>query len=89
MTNYLDVCDDDITNTLILERHKDIKEIETKMIQLNEMFRDISILTHDQGSIIDDIYTNTINSVQKTDEGVEQIRQAEKEDRKNRFCIIS
>ena len=87
MDDHLDF-NDDLRHKLILERNKDIKEIEYKTTKLNELFRDLSILVDDHGEIIDDIDHNVMDSLQNTDDGIEYIEQLEIGDRKHRLCNV-
>jgi len=58
------------------EREKGIKEIETTIIEINEITRDLSTLVHEQGILIDNIETHIDVAVQHSTQGVEELRKA-------------
>lgn len=37
---------------MVQDRHKDIKKLENDIVDLNSIFKDLSVLVHDQGEII-------------------------------------
>lgn len=37
---------------MVQDRHKDIKKLEGDIVDLNSIFKDLSVLVHDQGEII-------------------------------------
>ena len=44
---------DDVDFNIIRDRNEDIKELESQMIDLAEIFRDLSVIVHGQGEQID------------------------------------
>ena len=83
--------DRDFNEQLIRERHQGIKDIETKVTELNEMFRDLAVLVDEQGVEIDNIEAHLANAEQYTHQGVEQVAQAEKSQRslRNKMCCFA
>ena len=81
----------EFNETIIKERHKGIKEIETKVVELNEMFRDLSIMVDEQGIEIDNIESHIANAEQYTSQGVQEIASAEKSQRsaRTKLCCIA
>ena len=77
---------DNVQHQIIKERHKEILEIGKKTVELNEIYRDLSLLVVDQGEYIDNIESNINNAVIHTTRGVEEIKKAERNDRNS--CII-
>ena len=75
---------------LILERDQGIAEIQHSIAEINEIFRDLAVLVHEQGEQIDDIEANILRSEQRTREAGEQIAKAEKGQKaaRNRLLII-
>jgi len=81
----------DFHEQIIRERHEGIKEIETKVVELNEMFRDLAVMVDEQGIEIDNIESNLANAEQHTNQGVVELVEAEKSQRKarNKLCCIA
>ena len=78
----------EFNHAIIVERHKDIKQIEKTCLELNEMARDINMILHEQGEEIESIETHIMNSLQYSNEGVNQVREAQKIDREGGYCNI-
>jgi len=83
--------DREFNEQIIRERHQGIKEIETKVVELNEMFRDLSIIVDEQGVEIDNIESHISNAEQYTSQGVEEVASAEKKQRsaRTKMCCIA
>jgi len=81
----------DFQNNLILDRDKDIRDIERQVVEVNEIFRDISTLVVEQGQMIDSIESNIESGVQNTTKGVEDIQKASKYQRssRNKLCCLA
>jgi len=81
----------DFNEQLIRERHQGIKEIETKVVELNEMFRDLAVMVDEQGIEIDNIESHLANAEEHTTQGVVELVEAEKSQRKarNKLCCIA
>lgn len=52
--------------TLIEEREGEIREIEAGILELNEIFRDLGTIVHEQQSMLDNIESNVINIANDT-----------------------
>ena len=52
--------------TLIEEREGDIREIEAGILELNEIFRDLGTIVHEQQSMLDNIESNVISIANDT-----------------------
>lgn len=37
---------------MVQDRHKDIQKLESDIVDLNSIFKDLSVLVHDQGEVI-------------------------------------
>ncbi|RLN60266.1 hypothetical protein BBP00_00006092 [Phytophthora kernoviae] len=61
---------------LIEEREQDINKIHQSVAQVNEIFRDLAAIVQDQQGAIDDIETHVHESMQQTQQGLEQVKQA-------------
>lgn len=89
-------------NALIEERSQGIKEIEKTVVEVNEIFRDLSTIVAEQGSMIGTIYifilhdlldsieSNIEDAVDNTKVAVEELGQASKHQKKSRtkLCFI-
>jgi len=78
-------------DALIADREQGIKEIEKTVVEVNEIFRDLSHLVQEQGVMIDNIESNIETSVVKTSEGVEDLRKANEYQKssRNKMCCLA
>ena len=76
--------------SLVDEREREINQITQSIVALAEMFRELQTLVIDQGTILDRIDYNIEMAVAHTEEGVKELVQAEKSQRKarNKLCIM-
>ena len=75
----------------IQERHKDITRLETSIQELHQLFLDMSVLVESQGELLDQIEYTVSQSVNYTGKAVEELRSAnkyQKKVRKKMCCII-
>lgn len=63
---------------VIEERDQGIQEIQHQIGEVNEIFKDLAVLVHDQGAVIDDIDTHVENSVAATAQARAQLVKAAK-----------
>ncbi|XP_027352404.1 syntaxin-22-like [Abrus precatorius] len=63
---------------MIEEREQGIREVEEQIGQANEIFKDLAVLVHDQGVVIDDIQSNIDASAGATTQGKVQLAKASK-----------
>lgn len=54
----------DVDYEIIRDRNEDIKELESQMVDLAEIFRDLSIIVHEQGEQIDVSAMNVEHAVE-------------------------
>ncbi|XP_057530821.1 syntaxin-22-like [Amaranthus tricolor] len=66
---------------IIEEREQGIKEIQSQIGQANEIFKDLAVLVHEQGVVIDDIHSNVEASAAVTTQAKQQISKASKNER--------
>ncbi|XP_074270273.1 syntaxin-22-like [Silene latifolia] len=69
--------------TIIEEREQGIQEIQNQIGEVNEIFKDLAVLVHDQGVVIDDIGSNVENAHAATAQGRSQLAQASKTQKSN------
>ncbi|XVF11083.1 hypothetical protein REPUB_Repub07fG0238900 [Reevesia pubescens] len=68
---------------IIEERDQGIQEIQQQIGEVNEIFKDLAVLVHEQGTIIDDIGTHIENSQAATVQAKSQLVKAAKTQRSN------
>jgi len=75
----------------IQERHRDITRLETSIAELHQLFLDMSVLVESQGELLDQIEYTVSQSVNYTGKAVEELRSAnkyQKKVRKKMCCVI-
>ncbi|XP_010942994.1 syntaxin-22 [Elaeis guineensis] len=68
---------------IIDEREQGIQEIQQQIGEVNEIFKDLAVLVHDQGAMIDDIDSNIENSLAATAQAKTQLVKASKTQKSN------
>lgn len=68
---------------IIEERDQGIQEIQQQIGEVNEIFKDLAVLVHEQGAMIDDIGSNIDNSHAATAQAKSQLAKASKTQRSN------
>ncbi|KAJ8773019.1 hypothetical protein K2173_028196 [Erythroxylum novogranatense] len=63
---------------IIEERDQGIREIEEQIAQANDIFKDLAVLVHEQGVVIDDIQSNVETSAAATTQARVQLAKASK-----------
>ncbi|KAJ6880234.1 syntaxin-22-like [Populus alba x Populus x berolinensis] len=63
---------------IIEEREQGIRDIEEQIGEANEIFKDLAVLVHDQGVVIDDIHSNIDSSATATTQARVQLSKASK-----------
>jgi len=72
------------------ERQRQINQLESDILDVNTIFKDLATLVHDQGEVIDSIEANVESTHVRVQEGTEQLRQAEtykNKARKKKFIL--
>ncbi|KAJ3055677.1 Syntaxin-1A [Rhizophlyctis rosea] len=74
----------------IQDRHQDIVRIERSIIELQQLFMDMSVLVAAQGEVLNQIEVHVSNAVDHTEQGVQALGKAVKLQKKTRkkMCII-
>jgi len=83
------VIDDDLG--LIQEREDRIRELESDILDVNEIFRDLGAMVYDQGERIDTIEANVETAYTDVEAGTEQLQKAstyQKKARKKMCCLV-
>eukprot|EP00262_Sarcandra_glabra_P006263 TRINITY_DN183_c0_g2_i1.p1 TRINITY_DN183_c0_g2~~TRINITY_DN183_c0_g2_i1.p1 ORF type:complete len:274 (+),score=50.77 TRINITY_DN183_c0_g2_i1:189-1010(+) len=68
---------------IIEEREQGIQEIQQQIGEVNEIFKDLAVLVHEQGAMIDDIDSNIENSLAATAQAKSQLTKAAKTQKSN------
>ncbi|KAL8201226.1 hypothetical protein R6Q57_012565 [Mikania cordata] len=68
---------------IIEERDQGIQEIQNQIGEVNEIFKDLAVLVHEQGTMIDDIGSNIENSHAATSQARSHLAKASKTQRSN------
>ncbi|XP_050235337.1 syntaxin-22-like [Mercurialis annua] len=72
---------------IIDEREQGIREIQEQIGQVNDIFKDLAVLVHDQGVVIDDIQSNIESSAAATSQAKVQLARASKSVKsRNTWC---
>ncbi|KAJ3218999.1 Syntaxin-1A [Clydaea vesicula] len=74
----------------IQDRHTDILRIEKSIMELQQLFMDMSVLVAAQGELLNAIDSHVANAVDETEAGITQLKGAVKLQKKTRkkMCII-
>lgn len=81
----------EIDNTKVVEaREKEVMNIVKSIVDLNTVYKDLSNLVEEQGTVLDRIDYNIESTQTKVYEGFKQLQKAEKYQRANRkmYCIF-
>lgn len=68
---------------IIDEREQGIKDIQQQIGEVNDIFKDLAVLVHEQGVMIDDIDSNVENSYSTTTQANVQLGKASKSQKSN------
>ena len=81
----------DFQESLIVEREAEIRNIEQSVGELNELFRDVAHMVHEQGASLDVIDGNVVQTRDDTREADGQLRTASRHQRAARgtaCCLL-
>ncbi|KAK6188055.1 hypothetical protein SNE40_004319 [Patella caerulea] len=82
----------DVDLDIIREREQSIKKLETDITDVNQIFKDLGMLIHEQGDVLDSIEANIDSSHINVQEGTQQLSKARnyqsKARRKKCICLI-
>ncbi|RVW66794.1 Syntaxin-22 [Vitis vinifera] len=83
--------DNEITfnEAIIEEREQGIQEIQQQIGEVNEIFKDLAVLVHGQGTMIDDISSNIEKSHAATGQASTQLEKASKLQKSNSSLVTS
>ncbi|KAH9606105.1 hypothetical protein KSS87_019657 [Heliosperma pusillum] len=72
---------------IIEEREQGIQDIQNQIGEVNEIFKDLAVIVHDQGVMIDDIGSNVENAHAATAQGRSQLAKASKTQKSNSSLV--
>ena len=81
----------DFQESLIIERESEIRNIEQSVGELNELFRDVAHIVHEQGGQLDTIHGNVVSVAGDTRQADIELRSASKYQKSARgraFCLL-
>uniref|UniRef100_A0A8D0XBJ1 Syntaxin-7 n=1 Tax=Sus scrofa TaxID=9823 RepID=A0A8D0XBJ1_PIG len=83
-----EITEDDLR--LIHERESSIRQLEADIMDINEIFKDLGMMIHEQGDVIDSIEANVESSEVHVQQANQQLSRAADYQRKSRktLCII-
>nr|XP_044626092.1 uncharacterized protein LOC106839106 isoform X2 [Equus asinus] len=75
---------------LIKERETAIRQLEADILDVNQIFKDLAMMIHDQGDLIDSIEANVESSEVHVERATDQLQQAAYYQKKSRkkICIL-
>jgi len=75
---------------MVREREQAIRKLEADIVDVNQIFKDLGAMVHEQGDMIDSIEANVDTAAVSVEQGNEQLRQASKYQSKSRKkkCIL-
>lgn len=75
---------------MVSEREDEVNKIVRSIVDLNEIFKDLAHMVHDQGTVLDRIDYNIEQTQVQVHEGYKQLQKADRYQKKNRkmHCIL-
>lgn len=82
--------DVDFQSNLIIEREAEIRQIEQSVGELNELFRDVATMVHEQGTQLETIEGNVVQTAEDTRGADTELRKAYKHQKsaRNKACCL-
>merc|ERR1711962_1458351 len=59
------------------QREQSMRQLESDIVDVNTIFKDLATMVHEQGEIVDSIEANVESATVRVHEGADQLRQAE------------
>ncbi|XP_060072605.1 syntaxin-7-like isoform X1 [Ylistrum balloti] len=84
--------EEDVDLEMLQEREDSIKKLERDIVDVNQIFKDLGMLVHEQGEMLDSIEANVESAQIRVEEGTQQLSKARdyqsKARRKKCICIV-
>ena len=61
-----------------------MRKLETDIVDINQLFKEVAVLVHDQGQTVDDVEKRTGDARDLVEKGLDELKQADKMKRKLR-----
>merc|ERR1711893_253338 len=74
------------------ERERAMRQLESDIVDVNTIFKDLAAMVHEQGDLVDSIENNVEAAEVRVTEGTDQLRQAEQyknQTRKRMYYLIA
>ena len=68
--------EEDVDLSMLREREQAIRKIESDIVEVNQIFKDLATMVHDQGEVIDSIEANIESTGIQIQEGTQQLIKA-------------
>ena len=65
-------------------RAEALRKLETDIVDINQLFKEVAVLVHDQGQTVDDVEKRTGDARDLVEKGLDELKQADKMKRKSR-----
>jgi len=82
--------DSDLDLDLLRQQEASVKKLESDIMDINKIFKDLSLLVHEQGDVVDSIESNMESSSLNVSRGLDELRQArdyQAKVRRRKLCI--
>uniref|UniRef100_A0A3Q4N864 Syntaxin-7 n=1 Tax=Neolamprologus brichardi TaxID=32507 RepID=A0A3Q4N864_NEOBR len=75
---------------LILERESALRQLESDIVDINDIFKDLGMMVHEQGDMIDSIEANVESTETNIQKGMHQLARASdyQQSSRKKICII-
>jgi len=76
---------------ILQEREQALRQLESDIVDVNQIFKDLALMVHEQGEMIDSIEANVDSAVVHVDQGATNVQRAaqyQEKARRKRCCII-
>lgn len=83
--------EDEMDMEVLREREQAIHQLEADIMDVNQIFKDLGMLVHEQGEIIDSIEANVESASASVEQGTHQLQQArnyQSKARRKKLCIV-
>ena len=80
----------DVDYQIMREHEEALHQLEADITDVNQIFKDLGMLVHEQGDVIDSIEANVETAAASVEEGGEQLRQARRSQSsaRKKKCIL-
>ncbi|KXS10681.1 t-SNARE [Gonapodya prolifera JEL478] len=77
-------------DAIIAEREEDLKQIETSILEVNEIFRDLGTIVHEQQYMLDNIESNVVSVASNVETANVELRTASRYQKlaRNKMCWL-